>query len=125
MIFLFYEYYKTHGTWIMISIFLVGLIPKGLILYLTELKIVDVLGLNFVYFAYQIGKIPSTIISIKGNIRWVILALEILQILFCLFYLEILEYNFCSLNKNTKKILQKESIDSQLMKIILMKMMKI
>ena len=61
------------------------------------------LGLNFVYFAYQIGKIPSTIVSIKGNIRWVILALEILQILFCLFYLVILEYNFCSLNKNTKK----------------------
>ena len=32
MIFLFYEYYKTHGTWIMVSIFLVGLIPKGFIL---------------------------------------------------------------------------------------------
>jgi len=117
MFFLFYEYYKAHGTWIMTSIFLVGLIPKGLIIYLTELKIVDVLGPNFVYFAYQISKMPSTIISIKGNIKWVILLLEILQILFCLFYLEILEYNFCSLNKNTKKSIAEREYNQSIIEI--------
>ena len=56
MFFLFYEYYKAHSTWIMTSLFLIGLIPKGLIIYLTELKIVNVFGPNFVYFAYQISK---------------------------------------------------------------------
>ena len=67
------------------------------------MKILDMLGPNFVYLSYLIGKIPSAIISIEGNNRWIVLVLSIFQILFILFYLEILEYNFCTLNKNTKK----------------------
>ena len=67
------------------------------------MKIIDIFEPSFVYLSYVIGKIPPNIILIKGNNRWVVLALSILQILFFLFYLEILEYNFCSLNKNTKK----------------------
>ena len=103
LIFQFYEYYQKYGVWELTSIFLVGFIPKGLILYLLELKIVDDLNPNFVCISYQISKMPLTIISIKGNIKWVVLVLEILQIFIFLFYLEVLEYNFCSLNKNTKK----------------------
>ena len=103
LIFQFYEYYNTHGTWYMIIKFLFLLIPRGLILISLEAIIVDVLDPNFLFISYQIGKIPSTIISIEGKIKWVILVLLIIQILFFLFYLEILEYNFCSLNKNTKK----------------------
>ena len=87
----------------MITIFIVSLILHGLILFLLEMKILDMLGPNFVYLSYLIGKIPSAIISIEGNNRWIVLVLSIFQILFILFYLEILEYNFCSLNKNTKK----------------------
>ena len=73
------------------------------------MKILDMLGPNFVYLSYLIGKIPSAIISIEGNNRWIVLVLSLFQILFILFYLEILEFNFCSLNKNTKKnILKRE-----------------
>ena len=61
------------------------------------------LGPNFVCLSYLKGKIPSAVIFIEGNNRWIVLVLSVFQILFILFYLEILEYNFCSLNKNTKK----------------------
>ena len=107
LIFQFYESYQKKGAWYLTSIFLVGLIPRGLILYLIELKIVDDFNPNFVCIAYQISKMPSTIISIEGNIKWAVLVLEILQIFIFLFYLEVLEYNFCSLNKNTKKNIAK------------------
>ena len=53
--------------------------------------------------------------SIEGNNKWIVLILSLFQILFILFYLEILEFNFCSLNKNTKKSIaereRKQSID--------------
>ena len=67
------------------------------------MKIINMFDPSFVYLTYEIGKIPSTIMSIKSNNRWIVLALSLFQVLFILFYLEILEYNFCSLNKNTKK----------------------
>ena len=49
------------------------------------------------------SKIPFTIKDNEGVNRWIILVISIFQIISLLFYLEILEYNFCSLNKNTKK----------------------
>ena len=50
------------------------------------------------------------IISIEGSNRWIVLALSFVQILFFLFYLEILEFNFCNLNKNTKRNIKKREI---------------
>ena len=45
--------------------------------------------------------------------RWIIFAIFLIQIFILLFYLEILEFNFCSLNKNTKKsIIERESKES-------------
>ena len=99
----------------MILIFFMNLVMKGLMIFLIEMKIVDMLGPSFVYVSYQINRIPSTIISIEGNNKWIVLILSLFQILFILFYLEILEFNFCSLNKNTKKSIaereRKQSID--------------
>ena len=103
LIFQFYYYYKEYGAWKMVSIFLVGFIPRGFILFIVEMKTLDVFGPCFVYVIYLIGRVSSTIMSIEGNNRWIILMLSVFQILFSLFYLEIFEYNFCSLNKNTKK----------------------
>ena len=110
LIFKFYEYYENYGAWQMISIFLTGFIPRGMILFMLELKILDILGPNFVYMSYQIGKMPSTIISIEGNEKWAVLVLSIIEIFIFMFYLEILEYNFCSLNKNTKKGIEERGI---------------
>ena len=103
LIFQFYDLYNSHGAWYILSFFLIELIIHGLILFLLEMKILEMLGPNFVCLSYSIGRIPSAIISIEGNNRWIALVFSAFQILFILFYLEILEYNFCSLNKNTKK----------------------
>ena len=63
---------------------------------------------NFVVIAFEFSRIPSSIIIHEDN-RWIILVISIFQIIFFLFYLEIIEYNFCSLNKNTKRsILERE-----------------
>jgi len=103
LIFQFYEFYNESGAGKMILIFFMNLVMKGLMVFLIEMKIVDMLGPSFVYVSYQISRIPSTIMSIEGNNKWIVLILSLFQILFILFYLEILEFNFCSLNKNTKK----------------------
>ena len=105
LIFQFYEFYNESGAGKMILIFFMNLVMKGLMIFLIEMKIVDMLGPSF----------ASTIMSIEGNNKWIVLILSLFQILFILFYLEILEFNFCSLNKNTKKSIaereRKQSID--------------
>ena len=53
--------------------------------------------------ASELGKIPISIILNEGINRWIILIVSIFQIIFLLFYLEIFEFNFCSLNENTKR----------------------
>ena len=45
----------------------------------------------------------SSLKYLPGIDRWIILVISIFQIFSLLFYLEIFELNFCSLNKNTKK----------------------
>ena len=68
-----------------------------------ESFILDKLTPNYVIIFNQLGQIPSDLISIKGYKFWPILFIVTLQIFSLLFFLEIFEYNFCSLNKNTKK----------------------
>ena len=68
----------------------------------------------YIFICYEMGKIPANIIDFVSNdyqirgefkvlILIAILILSLLQIITLLFYLEIFECNFCSLNKNTKK----------------------
>ena len=69
---------------------------------------------NFVIIAYELARIPSSIIKNGGINRYIILIISLFQIIFLLFYLEIFEYNFCSLNKNTKRSIserEKNQID--------------
>ena len=113
LIFQFYEFYNTYGAWYILAFFLIELIIHGLILFLLEMKILEMLGPNFVCLSYLIGKIPSAIIFIEGNNRWIVLVLSVFQILFILFYLEILEFNFCSLNKNTKKNISERELKQE------------
>ena len=82
LIFQFYEFYNIYGVWKMILTFLLGIIFYGFIIYLLEMKIVDILGPNFVYISYQIGKMPSILMSIEGYERWIVLALSTLKLFF-------------------------------------------
>ena len=103
LIFQFFYFFEKYGLGNIILIFFVGLIARGFILSFLEFKIINDLNPNFMEISYAISKIPSALIDIQGSNRWVVLVISIIQIFFILFYLEILEFNFCSLNKNTKK----------------------
>ena len=83
--------------------FFLYLIFKGMFIGFLDFLIVNELTPNYVIIAFVLTKIPASIIENEGNNRWFILILSLFQIIFLLFYLEILEYNFCSLNKNTKR----------------------
>ena len=96
--------------------FFISLIFKGFIIGLLGFLIVKELTPNFVVIAYGLARIPSSIIEIEDSNRWIILSISIIQMVFLFFYLEIIEYNFCSLNKNTKRNIllreQKQKPDS-------------
>ena len=103
LIFQFYNLYKTRGLGIVIFVFIFALIIIGALPGLFESLILDKLTPNYVIIGNELGKISRELFTIKGNKFWPILFIIILQILSLLFYLEIFEFNFCSLNKNTKK----------------------
>ena len=115
IIFEFYDYFRDKGSLMIIIRFLKGLIISGFIIDILEFLILDKLTPNYIIIGFEIGKIPSNImyfVTTKdynnfGNLKVLILiaiiVLSILQVLGFLFYLEILEFNFCSLNENTKK----------------------
>ena len=114
LIFQFFEYYNEYGASRLITIFLfTGLLLKGILMSIFDGLIVSELTPNYCAIVYELGKIPTTIYSIEGYKKWIILVLSIFQILSLLFYLEILEYNFCSLNKNTKKSIE-DRVNNQL-----------
>ena len=99
----FIDYYEEFGIGKMILCFFLYYIFRGFSAGFLNFLIVKELTPNYVIIAYEIAKIPASIIENEGANRWFILILTLFQIVFLLFYLEILEYNFCSLNKNTKR----------------------
>ena len=111
----FYDYYNTNGIWFVLLRFFIGLIITGFIPNLLEFIILDKLTPNYIIICFEIGKIPSNIVNFVGSdyykfkltykflVLMAIIILSILQVIILLFYLEIFEFNFCSLNENTKK----------------------
>ena len=96
----------------MILPFLVGLFVAGFTIDSIEYVILNEITPNYVIIGIETSKIPKSIMGIEGNNKWLILIVSILQIFSTLFYLEILEFNFCSLNKNTKKNIMKRETNS-------------
>ena len=103
LIFNFFLLYRKHGISGIILPYLISSIFKGFLLGLVEFLILNELTPNYIKIAFELSKTPLAIYSIGGTNRWIILVISIFQILSLLFYLEIFEYNFCELNKNTKK----------------------
>ena len=79
------------------------LIFAGFFSYFLEFLILKELTPNYAIISSELGKIPTSIIQNEGINRSIILIVSIFQIIFLLFYLEIFEFNFCSLNENTKR----------------------
>ena len=78
---------------------------------LLESLVLNELTPNHIIIAYELGRIPISIIKNEGINRWIILIISILQTICLLFYIEIFECNFCSLNKNTKRNILKRELD--------------
>ena len=103
ILFQFYNYYIERGIGYIIIRFFFGLICIGILAGTLEFAILNELTPNYIIIIFGLSKIPTTLMGMEGNIKWAILVISIFQIFSLLFYLEILEFNFCSLNKNTKK----------------------
>ena len=103
------DYNEEYGIINILLRFFASLIFEGFINSLLSFLIIKELSPNFVIITYGLSRIPSSLIEYEGLFRWIILIISIFQVIFLLFYLEIIEYNFCFLNKNTKKnILKRE-----------------
>ena len=99
----FSDFYEKIGIGHILLRFFFMLIIAGFFSYFLEFLILKELTPNYAIIASELGKIPTSIIQNEGINRWIILIVSIFQIIFLLFYLEIFEFNFCSLNENTKR----------------------
>jgi hypothetical protein len=108
----FFNYYNENGISYMIIWFFFGFVFTGIIVGYLEFVILTELTPNYVIYGYCLAKIPTAILSNYERIPiWLIIIVSIIQIFFSLFYLEILEFNFCSLNANTKKNIKIREIE--------------
>ena len=115
IIFQFYNYYIEKGIGYILFRFFFGLIFIGFFADILEFLILYKLTPNYVIIGYEIGRIPSNLIGIEDYKKWIVLILLLCQIMSLSFYLEILEFNFCSLNKNTgKNIKDRERSQTQI-----------
>ena len=111
LIFEFYSFYDEYGIGHIITRFLIFMILYGFFIVFATIIILNNLEPDFIAVSYVFSKIPITILETEGSMKkWLIILISIFQIIFLLFYLEIFEYNFCSLNRNTKKNIIKREI---------------
>ena len=61
-------------------------------------------------------KLSNVLIKSNSEYRWYSIILFLFQFISLLFFLEILEYNFCDLNFNTIKNIQERELNNMIMK---------
>ena len=96
-------YFKEINAGYIIIQFIFAAIFSGFILYSSMILILYYLSINHLMLNFILYKTWSVLITYTYDNKWFSLIPIFFQILSLLFYLEILEYNFCKLNKNTKK----------------------
>ena len=107
----FYYFYSEKGVFHMIFRFIIfGLLLQGFCADILEFLMLDKLTPNYIIICFEIGRIPSNLIKIESSGRLLVLIVSVFQFLSLLFYLEILEFNFCSLNENTKKNIKEREL---------------
>ena len=65
---------------------------------------------NYVLISFQFSKIADVLINENGNNKYFCIIFFVIQLFFLMIYLEIIELNFCDLNKNTKKNIEFRSV---------------
>ena len=109
----FYKFIKGGNAGYTILRIIIAFIFKGFALQLFRVLILDYLSPNHILISYEIIKMLSVLTNPElGTEKWYSLIPFIFQFMSLFFYLEIFEYNFCGLNKNTKRNIQKrEKVD--------------
>ena len=72
LIVLFKEYYNEYGIGHMIFRFLFALVSIGFFIGILEFLILDKLTPNYVIIGFELGKIPTTLITTEGIYRWIV-----------------------------------------------------
>ena len=73
------------------------------LLEIFKLLALESLTPNHMMISYEIGKIANILYSSKSRRKWHSLILFAIQFIILLFFLEVFEFNFCNLNKNTRR----------------------
>ena len=102
------DYYSTENITDIIIRCFVKLIFYGVAYNILEMETLSKLTLNHIFACYEISKIPGKFIGIEDVFGWLSIIPALLQLIILFFYLEIFEYNFCNLNKNTKRNIKKK-----------------
>ena len=110
----FCKYIRNEKEGFIILRFFLAFIFKGLFINLFRVLILNYLSPNHILISYEITKIISVLTNPYLENKWYSLIPIVFHLLNLFFYLEILEYNFCGLNKNTKKNIQKRERDDMI-----------
>ena len=65
---------------------------------------------NYILISYQFSKFVDVLINEPQTTKLYFIIFFVFQLFFLMIYLEILEFNFCNLNKNTKKNIEFRSL---------------
>ena len=110
----YYFFAEVSPGWIILRFF------SWLIAYggsqLLRLLVLEKLTPNHMLISYEISKLSNVLILSDSDNRWYSIILFVLQFISLLFFLEILEFNFCNLNLNTKKSIQERETTTMVMR---------
>ena len=98
----FFHYFDIGAGYIILRFFL-ELILYGLMNQLFRLICLEKLTPNHMLISYELSKMSNVLILSTSENKWFSIIPFIIQFISLMFFLEILEYNFCNLNKNTKR----------------------
>lgn len=86
------------------------------LMQLFQLLALENLTPNHMMISYEIGKLFNNLVMSQSKMKWYSIILFVLQFIILLFFLEILEFNFCKLNENTKKNIEERGLTTMNMR---------
>ena len=111
-----YYYFNNVGIGYIILRFLLQFIFFGFIMTLLKMLTLNNFEINYILISYGISKFSNILLKSKNENKWYSLILFLGQFISLMFFLEIFEYNFCKLNKNTKKNVQLREATDMIMR---------
>ena len=96
------ESFNNLSTGYIVFGFIINII-LGFLQYLSRILILHYFAPNHMLIAYEIMKIFFVLYLSNNENKWYSLIFFAFQLFILMFYLEILEFNFCKLNENTKR----------------------